>query len=865
MRTSLHIHYVAGHGDTIQAVFDDRVVDLDWSAGHWWTCEVEADHDAAYRYQLERNGAVSAVEDDPFRTLPSGDGDRAIVDRWRNRDPRRRSRHSALFTRALANRHPTGDPGSGRVTFRLLEPGIEPGERPMVVGDIPELGSWNPHEAIDMVPAPYPWWEATIDAPVQGFEYKYVVSAGHGVLWERGTNRAAPATSRATVINDDGIEGLADWRGAGVAIPVFSLRTDRGLGTGQFTDLVPLAEWAAANGLTVVQLLPVNDTVIDHSWQDSYPYNPVSVQALHPLYIDLDDIPDNGIGELVEEARAELNDLAEIDYPAVMARKWSLLRLAYRNLKDDLDADDAFARFVDREWDWLGAYSAWATLRDRHRTADFTKWAADSTFSQARIDAMADPEGADYDDLRFHWFVQFHLQRQLTASADHARSLGVALKGDLPIGVAPESVDMWRQPELFHVGAQTGAPPDAFAVLGQNWQFPTYDWPRMAEDGYRWWRDRFTALAQYVDVYRIDHVLGFFRIWEIPPDADDGLLGHFRPSLPLSADDVAAALGEVDIDALVSPLTTEESLEERFGDHAERVGSSFFSASEDGLRLLPGLSTQRRILKAFANGLLDDLPEDQRKAVKRSLLDVAADVLLLEVDGGYEPRISWTATEHYARLSPPQRAAFDAFAIDFFHHRHSELWEAQGRETLPAIVEATNLLTCGEDLGMVPDLVPRIMNELGLLSLEIERMPKRLGAWSADPSEAPYLSVVSPSTHDTTTLRMWWEDDRDVAERFWAESLGMDGEAPAVLGGDLAEAMIRRQMASEAMLCIVPMSDLLAIDETLRRDDPAAERINDPADRHNKWRYRMHLSLDELAAAGEFNERVSSIVSAAGR
>ncbi len=387
----------------------------------------------------------------------------------------------------------------------------------------------------------------------------------------------------------------------------------------------------------------------------------------------------------------------------------------------------------------------------------------------------------------------------------------------------------------------------------------------MAADDYRWWRDRFRALAEYVDVYRIDHVLGFFRIWEVPPEADDGLLGHFRPSLPLSADEVRMAIGTVDIDDLTRPVTTALQLERLFGRHHETIRRSLFAADGDDLRLVPGVATQRLVLRAFEHGLLSDLTEPERASVCRGLLDIAADVLLLRVGGGLSPRISWQHTEHYRRLSSEQQRGFDAMAVDFFHHRHNAQWEAQGRASLPAIVDTTDLLACGEDLGMVPELVPHVMNELGLLSLEIERMPKRLGAWIADPADAPYLSVVSPSTHDTTTLRMWWRDERETARRLWKELLGRDGEPPAELSGELAETLICRQLASDAMLCVVPLTDLLAIDETLRREDADAERINDPANRHNKWRYRMHLTIDELAAAEKFNRRVRRLVAESGR
>ncbi len=734
-----------------------------------------------------------------------------------------------------------------------------------IVGSAAEMGAWNPTRGLSMVPAPFPWWEAGADLPAEPAEYKFVVTGSDGSqAWEAGTNRLLSATEGTTIVHDDEVRGLRGWRGAGVAVPIFSLRSNRGVGAGQFTDIEPLADWAASVGISVIQLLPVNDTVLNHDWDDSYPYNPVSVQALHPLYMDLDAIDDGGIGAETEAMRRRLNGLPEISYVEVMEEKWRLLRQAYRNASVALSEDAGFDAFVADERSWLIPYSAWAVLRDRHGTPDFRRWGGDATYRPERVDAMAEPGSPDYGDLRFHWFVQYHLQRQLTAAADYARGRGVALKGDLPIGVAPESVEVWRQPELFHVGAQTGAPPDAFAVRGQNWEFPTYDWSRMAEDGYAWWRDRFTALARYVDVYRIDHVLGFFRIWEIRQSADDGLLGHFRPSLPLSVEEVQAVLGPVDLEPLTKPLASEATLE-RFGEHATRIRDGFFLAKPHGLALMPGVATQRRILRAFELGILDDLDEGERLHVRRTLLDVAADVLLLEVAGGYEPRISWQDTEHYRRLDDAQRTGFDTLAIDFFHHRHTALWEAHGRATLPAIVDATDLLTCGEDLGMVPDLVPRVMNELGLLSLEIERMPKRLGEWMADPAAAPYLSVVSPSTHDTTTLRMWWTEDRALTERFWREALGKEDSAPSELDGPTAEAMVRRQLDSPAMLSIIPMSDLLAIDEGLRRTEIATERINDPSNRHNRWRYRLHLSLDELAAADHFNHRVRTLIAGSGR
>lgn len=869
MQITFRIHYATAYGQRVELLVDDTSPQpLDWAGGGWWRTTVDMEPGALYRYRVVLGEEVVAVELGPARSAPHAPRPVTVVDRWRPPDSSRLSRQSAFFRRARGSQFPGPAPAhtaaAPEVAFRLIEPAVPDGHRPAVVGAAAALGAWDVARAVPLEPSPYPWWEGNIGAAAGAYKYVLLDPEGSVTEWETGPDRVLPDLEGAgpVIVNDDEIRGLAGWRGAGVAIPVFALRSDRDVGVGQFTDLEPLADWAAGVGLSVIQLLPVNDTVLHHDWDDSYPYNPTSVQALHPLYIDLDEVAgdDASLCAQIETARREVNDLPEIDYVRVMELKWGLLRAAYATAAATLDHDDDFADFVDREWEWLGPYSAWCALRDRNGTPDFRAWGGHALFDQSTVTTMATPGAAEYDDLRFHWFVQFHLHRQLTRAADYARSCGVALKGDLPIGVAPESAEVWAMPDLFHVGAQTGAPPDAFAVRGQNWQFPTYDWDRMAADGYGWWQSRFRALARYVDVYRIDHVLGFFRIWEIPPSADDGLLGHFRPSLPLNEDEVRAALDDVDLGRLMRPLIDPADLEARFGAHAALVRSEFLEEVDGLLGLVSGAATQRRIMEAFDRGALAALPREDRSAVRRALLDAAAEVLLVDVDGGYQPRISWEATEPYHRLTTDQQVRFDALAIDFFHHRHTVQWEQQGRITLPAVVAATDLLACGEDLGMVPDLVPRLMNEMGLLSLEIERMPKRLGAWIADPAEAPYLSVVSPSTHDTTTIRMWWEEDRALIDRYWREALRREGDAPATATPEVCETIMRRQLASPAMLCVIPMSDLLAMDGDLRREEIATERINDPANRHNKWRYRLQLTLDELAAADAFNHRLRAMI-----
>ena len=145
---------------------------------------------------------------------------------------------------------------------------------------------------------------------------------------------------------------------------------------------------------------------------------------------------------------------------------------------------------------------------------------------------------ADYPHISIYYFIQFHLHLQLLEATNYARANGVVLKGDIPIGISRNSVEAWTEPHYFNLNGQAGAPPDDFSVNGQNWGFPTYNWEVMEQDDYSWWMKRFRKMSEYFDAYRIDHILGFFRIWEIPMHAVHGLLGQFVPSLPMSREEI---------------------------------------------------------------------------------------------------------------------------------------------------------------------------------------------------------------------------------------------------------------------------------------------------------------------------------------
>ena len=581
-------------------------------------------------------------------------------------------------------------------------------------------------------------WTVTANAPAAALKDYYYVVMRDGVIarseWDHHSSAAAPVIEDAW--HDCPIPGcpfvrkhtaeLFDrpgFKGAGIAVPVFSLRSPDDFGIGEFRDLRPIVDWAAKVGLCIVQILPVNDTTRKGEWKDSYPYSPISSFALHPLYIHLQDI---GVPEdaAFKRAQKELNALPELDYPKVFKKKMALVRKAW----EDHGAKDvegaSFRRFAKANAYWLDEYADFCAMRDGVEP-DYWRW------------------------------IQWHLDMQFADEVKYARSKGVYFKGDLPIGVSSDSADAFYHPGLFNLDSSAGAPPDFFSAEGQNWGFPTYNWEEMAKDSYAWWKSRLRKMSEYFDAFRIDHILGFFRIWEIPLEYSSGSMGHFNPAIPYRREE---------IEAMGLPL----------------------------------------------EGLF--LPDPRN-------------------EGCVQPRI----LPESQNLPQWQQEAFGALYNDFFFHRNDSLWRRNAERKLPELLDATGMLACGEDLGMVPDCVPGVMEHETILSLEMSSMDKG-HPW-------PTLAVCATSSHDMATLRMQYQEEN---------------------GCDMEPWLVRRKLwdhlSSAPMLAIFPLQDWLALDASLRRSDFMNERVNQPADPNHHWRWRMHINVEQLPAATGLNTEISGML-----
>ncbi|MGA0845264.1 MAG: 4-alpha-glucanotransferase [Luteolibacter sp.] len=755
---------------------------------------------------------------------------------------------------------------------------------PCIIGSTSELGDWQWDRAIPMIEVAANRWELHLQLPCDCFiEYKYGIydpKLDRAVSLEEGGNRVLEwhqlTENQWNEIHDECYRRSASelLRAAGVAIPVFSLRSQQSLGIGEFHDLIPLADWASEVGLKLIQILPINDTSSSHDWTDSYPYSAISAFALHPIYLRLEELPypiPNSLQNEIDAARDQLNALAQIDYEAVMAVKTQLTREIFKQNQKKITHSRELKQFIAKHQHWLIPYAAFCVFRDQYGTADFSQWRDDSEFSLEKVSAMATPEHPKWPEMAYHIWLQWELDRQLQFVVDHLHSHGLVLKGDLPIGIDRESAAAWSAPELFHMDAQAGAPPDAFAVKGQNWGFPTYNWEAMRKDGYAWWRSRFAHLSRYFDAYRIDHILGFFRIWQIPRDQVEGIMGWFDPAMPISIDEIRTRGIPFDFNRYCRPYIRAHFLHERFGNTLDEALHHYLDDCGHGyFKLRDSVATQRSIVDHFAQrkSKADPSAVPQIDRLCSALLDCASDVLFLEVPGSngrlFHPRCALQTTRSFAELDPNVKNRLNDLYVDYFYRRQEGFWEARGYEKLPAMRQASPMLLCGEDLGMVPQCVPGVMRELGILSLEIQRMPKASDQPYADPSHAPYLSVVSPSTHDMPTIRGWWQEDAHSAAHFAWNMLGV-AFPPHELSGELATRIIHQHLQSPAIWAIIPIQDLLAMDESIRLPDPDAERINIPAITPYYWRYRMHLDLSELAHAKEFNSRLSQLIRSCGR
>ena len=684
------------------------------------------------------------------------------------------------------------------VRLKVRAPQLRGNERLAILGSGEALGNWEAKRALNMTEHESNEWVVSLNADKlpQTFEFKFVAldeAVDVTPLWENGTNRTIclPEIELGEVVVYELSQAnfpIYPWKAAGTVIPIFSLRSEGSFGVGDFGDLKLMIEWCDKTKQRVLQVLPITDTNMTHTWQDSYPYNSISIYALHPQYTDFRQLPplkDAAKRQAFESLRQELNALPQIDYERMFKAKMDYLREIFAQEWAAVQRRESFKKFFEQNKNWLVPYAAFCYFRDLYGTATFSEWPKGATLQSTQKSTFKGKK-----ELQFWYYVQYNLDAQMRGAHAYARAHRVILKGDIPIGISRDGVEAWVEPKYFNLNGQAGAPPDAFSADGQNWGFPTYNWDEMLKDGCSWWVRRFRKMAEYFDAYRIDHVLGFFRIWEIPVPHKSGLMGQFSPALGLSREEI------------------------------EAYGVAF----NEGLFLVDHKRNDR-----------------------------------------WHPRIAVQYQEAYQQLGEDQKYYFNQLYNDYFYRRNNQFWYTEAMKKMPKLIQATRMLVCAEDLGMVPDCVPWVMNELRILSLEIQSMPKDPTTRFGKLSHNPYRSVDTISTHDMATLRQWWDEDEERSQTYYNTTLRRGGAAPRPLPGWLAKDIVSRHLTSPSMLCLISFQDWMSIDEKLRLPDENGERINIPANPRHYWRYRMHLTIEQLLKADELNNEISTLIIQSGR
>ena len=678
--------------------------------------------------------------------------------------------YSSAFTECVMKRERSLSPleeYQRTVRLKVRAPQLRNNQKLAIVGEPALLGEWNVEKAVLMTEHECNEWVVSLDAsklPTSRFEFKFVIlDSRDNAIWEQIPNRSIEIIH----VGDGEVVvyelspayfPLPAWKGAGVVVPVFSLRSEGSFGVGDFGDLKLFVDWAAKTNQRILQVLPINDTNMTGTWQDSYPYNSISIYALHPQYTDFRQLP-------------------AIDYERMFQAKLDYLHLLFDQEWTSLSRTADYKDFYAQNKEWLVPYAEFCYYRDLYGTAVFNNWPNPLPKADKKVTG-------------FWCFVQYYLDRQMRSAHEYARQHQIILKGDIPIGISRDGVEAWVEPKYFNLNGQAGAPPDAFSADGQNWGFPTYNWDEMLKDGCQWWVRRFRKMSQFFDAYRIDHVLGFFRIWEIPVPEKSGLMGQFAPALGLSREEI-----------------------EGYGIYGH-----------------------------------DDLFLVDHKRSDR-----------------WHPRIAVQYQDAYQRLDEGEKYNFNRLYNDYFYRRNNHFWYQEAMKKLPRLTQATRMLCCAEDLGMVPDCVPWVMNELRILSLEIQTMPKDPSLRFGKLKRNPYRSVCTFSTHDMPTLRQWWDENYETTQAYYNISLRRGDAAPHPLPGWLAKDIVSRHLTSPSMLCLLSLQDWLSIDEKLRLPDANAERINIPANPRHYWRYRMHLTIEQLLKSDDFNETIKTLVKQSGR
>jgi len=643
--------------------------------------------------------------------------------------------------------------------------------------------------------------------------------------------------------------GSQDHSYTGVSVPVSALRSKASCGIGEFSDLIKLGMWCKEIGLQVIQILPVNDTGFESS-----PYSALSAFALHPIYISLKKVPGS------EKFEKEINQLnisyenkPRVQYKDVLKLKLEILNNIFNINKNTIVKNKEISNWIKNNL-WIKPYAVFHQLKKKHNNYHWKFWSQ-----------LTDPQDKDItkywnqnlEESYFYAWLQYHLEKQLKEASEKLDQLGIYLKGDIPIMMNEDSVDVWMYRSFFNLNITAGAPPDMYSEQGQNWNFPIFSWKELEADGFWWWKMRVKKAAEFYHAYRIDHVLGFFRIYGIPVSEQSGIMGYFIPSNCISKWRLAKLGFNKDrIKWLSQPHISAGEITKMAGNKSDYIKNTYLKQikNEELYNLKPEYASEKVIL---------ELNEDQN--IKNLLLGWHHDRTLLENEKGKYYRLwNYKNTTAYKSLNHKEKSLLnDQFKE--IEKKSDKIWKTQGKKLLSILKKTTDMLICAEDLGVVPECVPAVLKELNILSLYIVRWAREYHK-----PKHPYipvnkyhrLSVCTPSVHDTSTLRGWWDYEiLDKEKKEFLKLIGFKDKIPPFYNPTLANNIVKYLLGTNSLLCIFQLQDLVTLFKELYVTNPGDERINVPGTVSEKnWTYRMYSSLEFLCIDENIKEHLKALI-----
>jgi len=657
--------------------------------------------------------------------------------------------------------------------------------------------------------------------------------------------------------------GAAGKRLLGAAVPVGALRTKNGFGVGEFSDLADFAVLCKKMKLNLIQILPVNDTGYESS-----PYSSLTAFGLHPLYLKIEELAEyKTSADLVKKQLKKMKETFDgnkrFSHYLILKEKMEICRTIYNANKAEIGKSAGLSDWINKNV-WVKEYAVYRRLKELNREKSWKDWPEYKNVTPADIENLWNDK--TLRDEHFFWvWLQQSLDAQFQAAAQKISEMGILLEGDLPILMNEDSCDVWAHPDIFTQELSAGAPPDMYSPDGQNWGFPIYNWDAQEKDNYAWWRNRLSVAAKYYNAYRIDHVLGFFRIWASSHRDYSSALGRFVPYLPVTSGDFRKlGFDKSRIKWISQPhIPTNEIHDALRGGWGGSFSEEEFNAACDKIfskALVRVNSEELWLFKKSIKGEKDIDVLGLHPAARNYLLSKWKDRAFLEYEKGrFSPIWYIRNTTAYKSLSNDEKNSLEA-VLEKRRIKSEKHWAVQGRKLLSLLVESSSMLPCAEDLGAVPECVPRVLSKLKIFGLRVTRWFREWGNEGQPyiPFENyPHLSVCTPAVHDSSTVRQWWEREADQGQ--FSGFIGVPS-LPKIYNPGTAKTILSKTASARSRIRVFQIQDLLHLSNKWYSENPDDERVNVPGTLSDfNWTYRLPAPINEIAKDKELINTVREL------